>query len=197
MDYTKALEQALANASATGSRQGPAFELFNQHAGLPDVLRNKVPWGIGNKFVYLVFDKLLPLLGLRWVKRSTFEYEGKTYQRITMYVPGRRIDLTLTPVAAFYVGKMLSMMAHSGYTGKRTLVFIDDGVGYVAVPPWATYLVLDALADICKEHEPHVKLVVDAIHQAFLGTAKMEAEAEAVDSVPLVGDQQPNKPTLH
>lgn len=172
-----------------------AHDIFVENTKLPDGLRNKLPWGVENKFVRGLFDKVLPALRLGSVRRERIEQDGRTFYCITMYVPGRRIEMVITPVHAYYVASMLTYLKQHDAL-KKSVQFENEHSGSIYIPLWAAKGVVGECVAIIRAHEEHIDFVVESIQRAvFLGT-KRQHEEEAIQSVPLHGDGK-DTPTIH
>jgi hypothetical protein len=166
-------------------------QLLRDHVSVPQSEHCQLP-----KYrMRWLFEHLLPTLGLGKVVCTPVNIDGRDYYRVSIKVPGRSINVTLTPVGAYYLGMGIfqGMASNPNADGAIITNSADDTkmgdlMGTVFVPRWALVETLDNLTYICRKHEDHIKLVVREIHRLMQPQVAEEAGIE---------DAEEEQPTLH
>lgn len=114
-----------------------------------------------NKLAVVVFDNLLPKLGMGRVEVVPVKEDGKTYYRISIIQPGRTISWGVTPYGAAGLGQWMFVKMMSGEMRANFLVPDNDGTGDVYVPLWAAPRVLEALMQISRIHRHEIEFFFD------------------------------------
>jgi hypothetical protein len=156
----------------TGEQKKQIEGAMQEHLSLPSALRNKKPWGTQSRFVHYFFNRLLPFLGTGRSYLDVVHVDGKRYYRITLYVPGRRQELYVTPAFAYYLGMAVLHVHHSGMLPSYGYFLVEDEsvFGTIELPAWTAEHVVKRCAEICKAEElsvvtavAHIRSVVDAV----------------------------------
>lgn len=113
-------------------------QLMLKYVSLPPVLKNTMPWGYTKQWVYWIWDRVLPALGLCWVSVTKPDDYDHVYYRFRFWTPFRTHCVNFTPKSIDGVYQMATALRTSVYYRQvEALMNHNEWEGSWYIPKWA------------------------------------------------------------